>query len=106
MKLVISFLPLGVFLFHHSRVFRFITRALLVILGIAVTSVYGVLATIFLSFYGRGEDSTVATARFVTTFFTPLLGMTCTVEGQEYLHGERPCVFICNHQSSLDMIMM
>ena len=106
MNWAISLLPLSVFLFYNSRVFRFITRAIIVLLGIAVTSVYGVLATIILSFYGKAEESTVAICRFVTTFFTPMLGISCTVEGQEYLHGERPCVFICNHQNSLDMIMM
>src|SRR5688572_28636145 len=44
-----------------------------------------------------------AYARWVARWVAPPLGLRVRVTGEERLSDHRPCIFICNHQSLLDV---
>lgn len=78
----------------------FYIRLTLALLAFVAASVYGVVVAIV-----RRDKSRVAVdyAHLLARLQQPPLGIRVRVHGGENLHAHRPCIFICNHQSVLDV---
>jgi lysophosphatidate acyltransferase len=85
----------------------FFARLLASYISLLIASSYGVIASIFLRAVGYGRISQWATARcfkYVMWFTT---GTTFTIEDpNDWLNTTRPAVFIGNHQTELDVLML
>lgn len=78
----------------------FYVRVLLALLAFVAASVYGVAIALL-----RGDRSRVASdyAHLLARLQQPLLGIRTVVAGEHNLHDHRPCIFVANHQSILDV---
>jgi 1-acyl-sn-glycerol-3-phosphate acyltransferase len=78
----------------------FYLRLAVAMLGFVAASVYGLAIALL-----RRDRSAVASdyARVLARLMCPPLGLRLTVHGRENLTAHRPCVFIGNHQSALDV---
>jgi lysophosphatidate acyltransferase len=85
----------------------FVARLLASYASLVACACYGVVASIFLRLVGYSRISQWATARsfkYVMWFTT---GITFTIEDpNDYLNKTRPAVFIGNHQTELDVLML
>jgi 1-acyl-sn-glycerol-3-phosphate acyltransferase len=78
----------------------FYVRIALGLLAFVAASLYGVAIALF-----RRDKSRVASdyARLLARLQQPALGLRVRITGEERLHAIRPCIFIGNHQSVLDV---
>jgi len=78
----------------------FYVRIVLALLAFLAASVYGVFIALF-----RRDRSRVAYdyARLLYRLQQPALGVRVRITGEERLHAHRPCIFVGNHQSVLDV---
>ncbi len=78
----------------------FYLRIALGLLAFVAASVYGVAIAVF-----RRDRSRVAYdyARTLARLQQPALGIRVRMVGEEGLRAHRPCIFVCNHQSILDV---
>jgi 1-acyl-sn-glycerol-3-phosphate acyltransferase len=78
----------------------FYLRVTAALLGFVAASLYGTLLALV-----RRDRSHVAAnyARVLARLMQPPLGMRVTIRNEAGLYAARPCVFICNHQSALDV---
>lgn len=78
----------------------FYVRIVLALLAFLAASVYGVFIALF-----RRDRSRVAYdyARLLHRLQQPALGVRVRITGEERLHAYRPCIFVGNHQSVLDV---
>ncbi|KAJ0417755.1 1-acyl-sn-glycerol-3-phosphate acyltransferase [Aspergillus carlsbadensis] len=84
----------------------FAARCLAAYGSLILCAIYGVIASIVLRLVGYGRISQWATARSFKWVMRFTTGVRFEiVEGQEYL-TTRPAVFIGNHQSELDVLML
>ncbi|KAL4889209.1 hypothetical protein BDV59DRAFT_121408 [Aspergillus ambiguus] len=84
----------------------FVARCLAAYGSLLICAVYGVVASIVLRLVGYGRVSQWATARSFKWVMRYTTGVRFDiVEGNEYL-STRPAVFIGNHQSELDVLML
>ncbi|CZT48755.1 related to sn2-acylglyceride fatty acyltransferase [Rhynchosporium secalis] len=68
---------------------------------------YGVLISILMRLIGHGRSSQWATGRFFKYLMRFTTGITCTIDDpNDYLNKTRPAIFIGNHQSELDVLML
>ncbi|CDH49409.1 1-acylglycerol-3-phosphate acyltransferase [Lichtheimia corymbifera JMRC:FSU:9682] len=84
--------------------FYYRTTASLVCL--AAIALYGVLASLTLPLVGKAHLINWSVARLyyhIAGYFT---GMSATIEGKEHIRPERPSVYVCNHQTSMDVLFM
>lgn len=72
---------------------------------ITVCALYGVVASIFLRIIGKKEYSQYTVARAFYYSVSTVLGIKIKVNNEKYLHG-KPAVFISNHQSALDILIL
>lgn len=72
---------------------------------IAVCALYGVVASIFLRIIGKPEYSQYTVARAFYYSFSTILGVKINLKNEKYLH-DKPAVFISNHQSALDILIL
>ena len=86
---------------HSSRV-RFIIRTCLFFAFILVSSLWGIGYALF---HSDKENTNYHVGRFMVRLVR-YLNVEVKVEGMEYLEHVRPCVFVSNHQSSLDVACM
>lgn len=84
---------------------RFYARLLICLASLVACASYGVFASLVLSLLGRGSLSQWTTARAFSGLLSPLIGFHFTVENEERLRT-RPAVFISNHQTELDILML
>ncbi|CCG81376.1 putative 1-acylglycerol-3-phosphate acyltransferase [Taphrina deformans PYCC 5710] len=84
---------------------RFYARIITCFLSLVVCASYGVIASIVLSFFGRRSLSQWTTARAFSGLLSPLIGFNFAVENEERLLN-RPAVFVSNHQTELDILML
>ncbi|KAI9822992.1 MAG: 1-acylglycerol-3-phosphate O-acyltransferase [Thelocarpon impressellum] len=70
-----------------------------------VAASYGVVVSVLLRLVGLGGLSQWATARFFQLLMRFSTGVVFEVEGGEHLKN-RPAVFVANHQSELDVLML
>ncbi|CDH57794.1 1-acylglycerol-3-phosphate acyltransferase [Lichtheimia corymbifera JMRC:FSU:9682] len=72
----------------------------------AFCALWGVFASLIMPLFGRADLINWSVARayyYSCSFFTKL---SVTIEGEEYLDPTRPAVYVCNHQSSMDILFM
>lgn len=70
-----------------------------------VMASYGMMAGLTLPIFGKAGLINYTVARgfyYLGSFFT---GVKCTITGQENIL-QSPAVYVCNHQSSLDIMVM
>lgn len=84
---------------------RFYARVVVCFLSLLVCASYGVVASIVLGFLGRRSLSQWTTARAFSGLLSSLIGFRFEVEGESRLRT-RPAVFISNHQTELDVLML
>jgi 1-acyl-sn-glycerol-3-phosphate acyltransferase len=78
----------------------FYLRIFATLLGFVAASAYGLVLAVV-----RRDRSGVAAdyARVLARLTQPALGIDLEIRGGERLTDVRPCVFICNHQSAIDV---
>ncbi|KAI1173949.1 hypothetical protein F4777DRAFT_418257 [Nemania sp. FL0916] len=85
----------------------FVARALASYISLMICAAYGAIASIVLRIVGHGQIAQWTTARafkYVMAFTT---GITFEVDDpNKYLETVRPAVFIGNHQTELDVLML
>lgn len=85
----------------------FVARSLASYMALVVSSLYGVLASVVLRLLGYGQLSQWAVARSFKYLMSWATGVTFDVEDPNgYLEKTRPAVFIGNHQTELDVLML
>ena len=108
--LVAAYLAVTVFLFMlSSRIpaAGFFARLLASYIALLISSTYGVLASILLRILGYGRISQWATARCFKFVMWYAVGITFTIDDpNDWLNTTRPAVFISNHQTELDVLML
>ncbi|KAI9734285.1 MAG: 1-acylglycerol-3-phosphate O-acyltransferase [Cirrosporium novae-zelandiae] len=83
----------------------FWARTLSAYLSLLLCSAYGVCASIILRLLGLGRLSQWTTARCFKWICRFTIGVRFEPEGEEYLET-RPAVYIANHQTELDILML
>ncbi|KAK6950303.1 hypothetical protein Daesc_008629 [Daldinia eschscholtzii] len=90
-----------------SPVVGFAARTLSAYLSIALCASYGVFISIFLRILGRERIAQWMVARAFKYVMAITIGITFEIEDpNRYLDTVRPAVFIGNHQSELDVLML
>ncbi|GAP90056.1 putative 1-acyl-sn-glycerol-3-phosphate acyltransferase [Rosellinia necatrix] len=85
----------------------FVARALASYICLILCAIYGALASIVLRILGHEQISQWATARAFKYVMALTTGITFEVEDPgKYLDTVRPAVFIGNHQTELDVLML
>ncbi|PMD55173.1 1-acyl-sn-glycerol-3-phosphate-acyltransferas-like protein [Hyaloscypha bicolor E] len=85
----------------------FVARLLASYVCLIACASYGVVASIFLRLVAYGGNSQWATARAFKYVMWLTTGVTFTIEDpNDYLNKTRPAVFIGNHQTELDVLML
>ncbi|KAJ1557179.1 1-acylglycerol-3-phosphate O-acyltransferase [Nowakowskiella sp. JEL0078] len=82
---------------------QFLVRTICIILLTAIGSIFGILTGCVLYPIGLGYHVNYYTGHFYNIIVSIFLGITYNFEGLEHLDSRRPCVFVANHQSSLDV---
>ncbi|KAJ3129468.1 1-acylglycerol-3-phosphate O-acyltransferase [Nowakowskiella sp. JEL0407] len=82
---------------------QFVARAFCLAILTAIGSTFGILTGIILYPLGLGYHVNIYTGRFYAMLVSKFLGIEYRIEGWEHLDSRRPCVFVANHQSSLDV---
>ncbi|KAH9214582.1 hypothetical protein DL95DRAFT_365426 [Leptodontidium sp. 2 PMI_412] len=68
---------------------------------------YGVLISVLMRLVGHGRSSQWATGRFFKHLMRYTTGITFSIDDpNDYLNKTRPAIFIGNHQSELDVLML
>jgi len=85
----------------------FFARLLASYISLVACACYGVIASIFLRLVGYGKISQWATARAFKYTMRLTTGVRFEIEDpNNYLNTTRPAVFIGNHQTELDVLML
>ncbi|ANB14153.1 1-acylglycerol-3-phosphate O-acyltransferase SLC1 [Sugiyamaella lignohabitans] len=84
---------------------QFYSRVLVYLLLIAGCGIYGALASIVLTLAGKQGLSQWTTARVFYTLARYILGIKVVISNPEALKT-RPAVFVSNHQSELDILIL
>ncbi|KAI9776262.1 MAG: 1-acylglycerol-3-phosphate O-acyltransferase [Geoglossum umbratile] len=92
--------------YRGSTSASFFARLLASYLALTVITSYGVFVSIFLRLVGLGRSSQWAAGRAFAWMMAWAVGVRFVVEGKEVLKGTRPAVFVGNHQSELDVLML
>ncbi|KAF4628053.1 hypothetical protein G7Y89_g10092 [Cudoniella acicularis] len=85
----------------------FFARLLAAYISLLLCACYGVVVSIFLRLVGYGRVSQWATARSFKYVMWLTTGITFSIEDpHNYLNTTRPAIFIGNHQTELDVLML
>ncbi|KAI1326402.1 1-acylglycerol-3-phosphate O [Xylariaceae sp. FL0255] len=85
----------------------FVARSLAAYISLIICAIYGALASIALRIVGREQIAQWTTARAFKFVMATTTGITFKVEDpNKYLDTTRPAVFISNHQTELDVLML
>lgn len=85
---------------------QFYVRSAIYVLLIIVCALYGVVASAFLTLIGKQGLSQWTVARVFYTLCRFILGIKVVIKNQEILDKTRPAVFVANHQSELDILLL
>lgn len=106
----LAVLALTVLFFMLSTIvpiFGFFARLLASYFSLLACATYGVIVSILLRLVGYGRISQWATARSFKYVMKYSTGITFKIEDpHNYLNTTRPAVFIGNHQTELDVLML
>ena len=75
-------------------------KLFLIYLWLALSCVVGFFACLFIPF---GVDPTALTANLFSWLALKICRTTVTYTGLENLYANTPCIYVCNHQSGMDM---
>ncbi|KAI9767971.1 MAG: 1-acylglycerol-3-phosphate O-acyltransferase [Geoglossum simile] len=89
-----------------SKSASFFARLLASYLALVVATGCGVFVSIILQLVGFGRSSQWAVGRAFAWMMAWAVGVRFVVEGKEVLKATRPAVFVGNHQSELDVLML
>ncbi|KAI0976282.1 hypothetical protein F4678DRAFT_219692 [Xylaria arbuscula] len=85
----------------------FVARALAAYISLIICAIYGALASIVLRILGREQIAQWTTARAFKYVMALTTGITFEVDDpNKYLETVRPAIFIGNHQTELDVLML
>lgn len=105
----LAYLGLPAYLLHRfsrtSPLLRYHLHNILYVCSLSFCSTLGFCVAFPLSLVGRRYDVNYVVARTFYAIFSRLVGIEIIVEGQEHLNT-RPCVFVGNHQSMLDVLCL
>lgn len=109
-KFLVGYFVLTTTFFMLSTVFpkaAFVARSLAAYLSLLVVALYGVLASIVLTAIGKQQIAQWATARAFHYVMRATTGVKFIVEDPNNVLGTtRPAVFLGNHQTELDVLML
>lgn len=91
-----SFLPKAIYYY----------RSTCSILLLGTCAFYGMVAAVYYNFQGQRQLAQYATAKAYALLMKKCLGIEVKVEGRKYLEKSSPCIFIANHQSALDILVL
>lgn len=94
------------FLSRYIGPVRFYFRAWVSLTSLLACATYGVCASIWLRVIGREGIAQWATARAFLHTAGRLNGISFNVQHEDRLTAQRPVVFISNHQTELDILML
>ncbi len=100
MKLFFIGFALGI-LYNRIPALKFVGKVFLMAFGVAMCSLYGLILS-----FTNASNLAYKSATFMQKYVAPMLDLTFEIEGRQFLVAEKPCVFVSNHQSSLDAIVM
>jgi lysophosphatidate acyltransferase len=118
MSTILSYLILGIgslisfdiILYMLSRISssaEFLARLLASYLSLIICAIYGVLVSISLRLVGYSRISQWATGRSFKFIMWYTTGITFEIDDpHDYLNSTRPAIFIGNHQTELDVLML
>lgn len=98
---VLTFALLG----PQFRATRFAARYFTAVVTMVICATYGVFASLVFKVLGLKSLSQWTTARSFNYLLCPLLGIKFKVENEERM-STRPAIFISNHQTELDVLML
>ncbi|BFZ60319.1 1-acylglycerol-3-phosphate O-acyltransferase [Saitoella coloradoensis] len=106
--LLMPFVALPLLAPYLPRILRYYARAITSLSALCLCATYGVISSIVLRFVGKTSIAQWATARAYRNVLCPLIGVDFVVddESRKILNGTRPAVFLSNHQTSLDVLML
>jgi hypothetical protein len=84
----------------------FLYRSAAAVVWLLIIAAYGMAASLILPLIGQRKLINWTVARlyyYCAGYFTAI---SATVENENYLDSDSPAVYICNHQSSLDVLLM
>ena len=85
----------------------FFARLLASYLSLLISASFGVIVSIFLRLVGHGRISQWATGRCFKYLMRLTTGVTFNIDDpNDYLNKTRPAIFIGNHQTELDVLML
>ncbi|ORX90965.1 acyltransferase [Basidiobolus meristosporus CBS 931.73] len=87
------------------RAFTFYVKAVIAITWLMVISTYGCFASFFCAAIGRRAMTNWLVARGFAYCAAPSVGIKFELEGEENLKST-PGIVLCNHQTSLDVLIM
>lgn len=85
---------------------KFYTKSLVFGILIILCASYGVVASIFLRIIGKPQYSQYTVARAFYYSFSSILGIKIKINNEKYLQESKPGMFISNHQSALDILVL
>ncbi|KAI8099091.1 uncharacterized protein BX664DRAFT_363232 [Halteromyces radiatus] len=103
---MLSLLPILFALLMRKRG-GFYYRSLVSTTCMGAMTVYGMVASLTLPLIGKAGLVNWSVARLYYHLCGFLLAITTTIEGKEHLDRTKgPAVYVCNHQSSMDILLM
>ncbi|KAI1637161.1 hypothetical protein F4809DRAFT_605775 [Biscogniauxia mediterranea] len=107
---LVGYSALVIFLYMLSAVVSkaaFAARSLAAYLSLVICAIYGAFASIALRIVGREQIAQWTTARAFKYVMAATTGITFDIiDPKGYLESVRPAVFIGNHQTELDVLML
>ncbi|KAI7869347.1 hypothetical protein BDF14DRAFT_354651 [Spinellus fusiger] len=94
------------FAFLYRKRGSFYYRSFVTICCLAVAAVYGIIASLVLPLFGKAGLINWSVAKVYYHLSKTFLGVSVTIKGKENLIRSEPAVFVCNHQSSMDIFAM
>jgi lysophosphatidate acyltransferase len=94
------------YLFTKSSLVRYITRQLIYNILLLTSALIGLLSLLLLVPLGLGHKANQFVGRTLDVLCTHILHIKLEVTGSQHLESVRPCVFLMNHQSNMDMRVM
>jgi lysophosphatidate acyltransferase len=105
----LAYFGLPAYLIHRlsqtSPLVRYYVRSIFYVCSLGFCSTVGFCAALPLSLLGRRYDVNYVVARTFYAIFSRLSDIKIVVEGDEHLQM-RPCVFVGNHQSMIDILYL
>jgi lysophosphatidate acyltransferase len=105
----LAYVGLPAYLLHRlsrtSPLIRYHIHNVLFVCTLSFCSALGFSVALPLSLVGRRYDVNYVVARTFYTIFSRLVGLEIIVDGEEHLQT-RPCVFVGNHQTMLDVLCL